>query len=561
MRNRPVVRRAGERGLTTLLWLGLLSFVFIILPMIGLAIDVGFIYAVRARMQAAVDGASLAAARALSIGQTLSSQTTSAQNNAVTWFYANFPSNYYGIASVTMGTNNVVVATDPNNAQLMDVTVSASAQVNTFFMRMLGANTVTVGATGNASRRSVVAMIVLDRSTSMCSGDGGKTYSSPCGTTPTSLPCSSMIKAAKLFTGQFAENSDYIGLISFGEDVHIHSLPTQSFQSTLGYSNSSGSGTGELDKVVCDGGTGTAEGISMAYQAIEQMNLPGALNVIVLETDGLPNTLTMSFYDATNKVTGLSANNNTCTDTAGKTLKNGGFGSTAVLPPWAGGMSLTASPFGTYTGTGVPYSSISSYMTGSVYSDDPGNGTSFDLMLDYYVSAEPSSSNALTLASTPGCTSFGDGKTPTDLAWFPATDVFGNSLNPSYGYQTVTTDANGHVLESGGWSNYHNAVLNAVENSAYNARTNTTIPLTVLAIGLGGNSIGAPPDPVLLQRMANDPNGDEFNSPPLYTACSTESLCTTWSSQPQGTFVYSPNAANLGDAFLRISSQVLRLSK
>jgi len=102
--------------------------------------------------------------------------------------------------------------------------------------------------------------------------------------------------------------------------------------------------------------------------------------------------------------------------------------------------------------------------------------------------------------------------------------------------------------------------MNATDNSAYRARTNTTIPATVFAIGLGGNSVNGPPDPVLLQRMANDPNGDEFNNPATYVPCAQATDCTTYSNQPQGTFIYSPNATNLGNAFLRISSQILRLS-
>ena len=560
MRNQPV-RHPGERGLTAFLYT--LALVFIIIPMLGLAIDVGFLYAVRSRMQASVDGAALAAARALSIGKTLDSQKSSAQSNAVTWFYANFPSNYFGVASLTMGTGNVDVEVDKNNAQLMDVTVTATAQVNTFFMRWLGQNTVAVGATGKASRRTVVAMLVLDRSGSMCQPGGWG-----CTETNTSYPCYSMIKAAKLFTGQFAAGSDYIGLISFSDNVEVQSAPTQNFQTTLGYTNSS-SGTGQLDTITCAGYTSTAEGMSMAYQLIEQMNLPGALNVIVLETDGMPNSLTMSFYDAANKVTGLASGSG-CKDTSSptpKTLAGGGFNSTSVLPAWGNGMSLVSSPFLTYTGKGVPYSSLSNYMVGQVLSDDPTvTNKEFYLMYNYFTT---SMSVASTLASgtVPGCAfaqSSGQSTTsPADIAWFPATDVFGNQLNPSaYTYQTVTTDAQHHITQNG-WSNYHNAVLNATENSAYQARTNTTIPVTILVIGLGGN--GAI-DPVLLQRMANDPNGDAFNSTPQYNPCNTEALCQTWTTgsdgtNPQGTFIYSASASNLGSAFLRISSQMLRLSK
>jgi hypothetical protein len=64
----------------------------------------------------------------------------------------------------------------------------------------------------------------------------------------------------------------------------------------------------------------------------------------------------------------------------------------------------------------------------------------------------------------------------------------------------------------------------------------------------------------LLQRMANDPNGDQLNNPPLYPACSTEPTCISYPDQPQGTFYFAPTPAQLGQAFLAISSQILRLS-
>jgi Flp pilus assembly protein TadG len=595
---KQLVRRTREKGVATLLWLGFLSLVFIILPMIGLAIDVGFVYAIRAKMQAAVDGAALAAARALSIGATLASQETSAQNNAVTWFNANFPSNFYGIASVSMSASNVTVATDPNNAQLMDVTVSATAQVNTIFMRWFGQNTVLVGATGKASRRAVVAVMVLDRSGSMCWN--GSTYAQPCTESTAGLPCATMISAAKQFTGQFAEGSDYIGLISFSDDIYIHSLPTTSFQSTLGYTNSSGSGTGDLDNVACYSGTNTATAMSMAYQILEQTNLPGALNVIVLETDGLPNSLLMNFYNSSTNTTALVqptlvkgklTGGSSCTDSTGKTLAQGGFGSSAVIPQWMQfSMNFANAPFvnssdSFWTSSG-PFSTIPSGMVGVVESADPGEAgvtNEFSVLMNYWsktTAQTPQSTgssgdpfNAYTAVSTPGCAALSNGgspqwvSNPTDLAYFPPTDVFGNQLNPSAytPYETVTMNGTNVAIPTSGanepWQNWHNGVINATDYSAYQARTNTGIPITVFAIGLGGNTTTGPPDPILLQRMANDPNGDEFNNPAEYQPCADETGCATFSSQPQGTFVYAPTAANLSQAFLRISSQVLRLSK
>ena len=62
-------RRGKNREKGTSLMLAVISLIFII-PMIGLAVDVGMLYVVKARLQGAVDGASLAAARALNLGQT-----------------------------------------------------------------------------------------------------------------------------------------------------------------------------------------------------------------------------------------------------------------------------------------------------------------------------------------------------------------------------------------------------------------------------------------------------------------------------------------------------------
>jgi hypothetical protein len=64
-----------------------------------------------------------------------------------------------------------------------------------------------------------------------------------------------------------------------------------------------------------------------------------------------------------------------------------------------------------------------------------------------------------------------------------------------------------------------------------------------------------------MQRMANDPNGDNYNSPAKYQACALETGCITYSNQPQGTFIFSSNSTQLAQAFLQISSQILRLSR
>jgi Flp pilus assembly protein TadG len=115
-------KASREKGIS--LFLGTMSLVFIV-PMMGLFVDVGILYAVKARLQASVDGAALAAARALNLGQTTQAQASNAQQNAVNWFYANFPSGNWSTSNTQMTTASVQVFDDPNNASVRNITVTA----------------------------------------------------------------------------------------------------------------------------------------------------------------------------------------------------------------------------------------------------------------------------------------------------------------------------------------------------------------------------------------------------------------------------------------------------
>jgi len=107
------IRRHRNREKGATLFVAVAGLVWLVLPMLGLFIDVGIIYSAKARLQAAVDGASLAAARALNLGQTTAEQATAAQQNAVNWFYANFPSGNWATFNTVMTTANVVVVNSP----------------------------------------------------------------------------------------------------------------------------------------------------------------------------------------------------------------------------------------------------------------------------------------------------------------------------------------------------------------------------------------------------------------------------------------------------------------
>jgi Flp pilus assembly protein TadG len=538
MRNRPI-RNKNERGIT--LFIGILSMLFII-PMVGLVIDVGFLYAVKSKLQSAVDGAALAAARALVIGQTTAAQATSAQAHAVNWFYANLPSSYFGIKNTVMSTSNVQVFDDANNSHIRNVTVTGTTQVDTFFMKWFGFDATTVASTGNAARRDVVIMMIMDRSGSMNSNNG----------------CSNMRSAAKLFTGQFSAGRDRLGMVEFGDTSWVDTAPTTNFQTVLGYNNDLGNSAGLIDTILCGDNTGSAQAISLAYNELYRANQIGAMNVLMFFTDGIPNSVTVNLKNV------MLATSN-CKDSTGLALSSGG--NMATHPQnWTPGWTL---PSGSY------FSNIPAGPIGVVASDDPNNSGTYGVRTYAGVSQGNVNHGVIAgdSAQASGCSFPADSvQFVKDFQKLPPTDVWGNNL-VNNAYNPVTTDGSGNVVLNGTAQyngvatpmtgnnlTFHYVARNAADSAAFNARTNGTIPAYIFGVGLGGTTAN-PPGYDFMQRLTNDPNGDLFNKPPLYGACSTELLCTTHSDQPQGAFIFSSTPSQLQEVFLRMASMILRLSK
>ena len=510
--------KKGESG--TSLVVAVASLVFLI-PMIGLAVDVGFLYVVKARLQGAVDGASLAAARSLNLGQSTAAQTTSAKQNAVNWFYANFPAGSWFTNTTVMDTSDAHanVYDDPINPNLRHVDVTASSKVPTLFMRWFGVANTAINAVGFATRRDVNAMLVLDRSGSM------------------GASCGSLITAAKTFTGQFSAGRDKIGALSFADNAYLHHIPSSDFQTTLGYTNSFGTASGELDTIACAGGTATPQAIALAYNELYKLNQPGALNVIVVETDGRPNTITVNFWDgATAGIAGGSG----CRDNANKTKAGGGFTTMGSLPAWTGGHSMN-------TGGAGYMADIPPGIIGGLGGTDVGN-TAF-LLFNSWTSVKTNTYNetANQYSAANGCSMAGSHNSLTDLAWLPTNDVYGtNLLNGSY--NSVST-AGGHISPIN-MTQIRAAAFNATDDAASRARTNVNIPMYIFAVGFTASV-----DDTLLQRIANDPNWLAGSS------CTASGNCVVHTDQPEGTYVFAATTADLVPAFLSLSSQILRLSR
>ncbi|MEQ1947895.1 MAG: VWA domain-containing protein [Bryobacteraceae bacterium] len=536
------VKNVSRRSGTTL-FVATLAFMFLI-PVVGLAVDVGFLYTVRSKLQSSVDGASLAAARALSLGATTDAQATNAKQNAVNWFYANFPKGDWYTHSTLMNTSNtyVNVYDDATVPQLRHVDVFASTSVPTLFMRWFGNAATTVNSRGYATRRDVVAMLVLDRSGSMCPSSA-----TPCSKTDTTSSCAAMINAAKLFTGQFAAGRDRIGMISFADNAYRHSSPTTTFQTVLGYTNTLGTATGEIDSVICHGGTNSAGAFSLAYNDLYQTNLPGALNVMVLETDGQPNTVTVNFWDGTSA--GIASASN-CVDINNRKKSSSptaGFQTLASLPAW--------SP--------TPWN-MNSFGTGFMSNPDAThnliggigvNSTTYWLMYNNWTTSKSNSFNEVYNTANPyvsssagraaGCGFNSSHNSASDIAWIPSSDIYGNSLT---GYK-ATTLSSGHLTVT--TTNLLNGSFNALDDAGSFARTNATLPVYNFTLGFSASV-----DHVILQRVANDPSWLGNAS-----CTATGALCRYASAENQGTYVYAQTQQDLITAFLSLSSQILRLNR
>src|SRR5580693_6680021 len=102
MTGRSSEQKPGRRGIVMIMLSMMVAVV--LLPLVGLAIDGSILYLVQAKLSAAVDSATLAAARSLSVGLDLSSQTAAATATAQSFFSANFPAGYWNTANLSLNT-------------------------------------------------------------------------------------------------------------------------------------------------------------------------------------------------------------------------------------------------------------------------------------------------------------------------------------------------------------------------------------------------------------------------------------------------------------------------
>lgn len=260
---------------------------FVLIGFVGISIDSGRAYGVKSKLNAAVDAAGIAAARALAEGASDVVRIGNAQSAATKFYLANFPANYLGATPV-----NPVVSVVHNPDGYWQVDVAGTANMPLTFMAIFGFGDVAVSATGQTIRRDLDIVLVMDTSGSL----GPPTSSSA--TLPT-------LKTAAIdFVNRFNEgaNGDRVGLVSFASggvvDVPIVKTGARGFDRTKLVN--------AINSLSVGGSTASAEGMRLGFNEINGIPIANrsSLRMIVFFSDGAPNDVNAVFSNGGSPVTG-----------------------------------------------------------------------------------------------------------------------------------------------------------------------------------------------------------------------------------------------------------------
>jgi Flp pilus assembly protein TadG len=493
-------RKPDERGVV-LFYFAIL--IIVLLLFAGLAIDLGRGYVVKAQLTKAVDGAALAAARALN------NSATPEKDEAIRIFQANFPNYYLGTSWVTDP------ATDPNffnkaydaTSGANIITVRASAILPTTFMRIGGFQQFTVGSMGEARRKLVDLSLVIDSSSSIGS------------------QWANVRDASRTFINSFDATNDRIGVVLFSNGARV-SYP---MPSSRGFDKTSAANA--VPSTLTGGSTAMVEGLYRGWDELRSVpaGSQSGLRVIVLFTDGCSNSVP-GIYDGTGQAKGFRTWDfpKNYPDPDGQTWNNPRLDGLCPTDCGASGPACGASPSYSltvtnwYDNTTIPQVSLLPQNSYHQYHRSSGIPTSFSLQ-----------SHTLTIDGTPQDTAC-PGK--------PQTGCAGRGL--------INLDSSSGRYPADIW-NTNNAARNLLEIIAYTARNETAgdYPIRIYTIGMGyllkyhlGTRQELPED--ILKRIANDKTSADYDSSKL-----------------AGKYYYAQTAADVGPAFLALRNELLRLTK
>lgn len=253
-----------------LLMVALLAIVLI--ASVGLAVDAGLGYLVKAKLNAAVDSASLAAARGVTLGDNQAAQAANARQSAKEFFDINYPDKFL-LSTPVLNTTGVTF-----DKGTVTIDVSATASLPVSLMGLLGFDTLNVAASAQTVRKDLDMVLTMDTSGSLDDN-------------------AVAVRAAGIsFLNKFNSTVDRVGLLHFANgtetDLQIKLIDR-------GFDRSSA--TTKIKAYNFVGGTNSAEGI---WQARSQLNSIAQINrsslrVIVFFSDGSPAAFSSYFFPAT----------------------------------------------------------------------------------------------------------------------------------------------------------------------------------------------------------------------------------------------------------------------
>jgi len=490
--------KRGEEGVALLLVCG---FLVVLLVFAGLAIDAGRTYIVKAQLAKAVDGAALAAARALS------TTSTPEKDEAIRIFRANFPPGLLGTTSVTDPTTdpNFFAKTYDQDSGANIITINAQATLPLTFMRLVGFDQINVTGMGEARRRLVDLSLAID-----CSGSIGSDWTT-------------VRSAATRFINSFDENYDRFSITLFSDGAHVsYQMP-----SSMGFNKTSAMSA--IPTSLPGGSTSMADGFYRAWDELRSVpsGSQSGLRVIVLFTDGTPNGIAGNFQWRTgpSSYTGDLNSNDFPSVGSGTTNTPSLFGlatqdCSSGPPPHCSYNPLIGAS-GSWTSTGWNSTGVSSDVpwlpagATSTHSNHRSSGipTSFPLVSSTLKVNGVTQSTARNLRNYNAASA----KYPADI------------------------------------HNVNNAARNLLEIIADAARseypTSGDYPIRIYTIGMGSfvnYNLGTIPEKSsdILKRISNDKTSTDYNA-----------------AQASGKYYFAATASDVDPAFQALRNEIVRLSK
>jgi Flp pilus assembly protein TadG len=539
---------------------------FLVIPLVGLAIDGTKLYIVQSKLSAAVDGAALGAGRLLGT-------TANTKEIAAEFLKANFPAGYWSTDTLQYNIQYDPGTTPGPNLGVQTISIYATVNLPTTFMRVAGITTSLVSASNIATRRVTRLIMVLDRSGSMKHTDpvtGQDVFAT-------------MQAGAKWFAAQFTPGYDEIGLVVFSSSGIVaypttrpwDPSPTGAGGPDKTFATNPQTQTGvifdQLNAMAVGGGTATPEALALAWIEMQKthtrdlaaLGVDNTLNTIVLFTDGVPDSIATYANDPShNALKPFGANtddthshctNNPATGVASTQMRGSIIAGSQPFGPGAGDVgwqwSIGAIRLLAYDNS----SSLTTWLgnTGANDLSNPNPNTAFT-GCKYWGKAVDGIHDLMDLAKIPDFDMYGsstggnaysnsvlyDGTNtwhPNSTSYNAATPATLNPTRPPWD-GIGNTSALPYQIAAAAW--------NATDAIGKTIRTqNIMNPVQIFTIGYSGNG-GT--DTGLLNRLANTPQSTSFVPSPT---------------EPVGKFYLVNSTAGLQAAFSQVASSILRLAQ